>query len=169
MFRTNKAMFTNIVNDVKMWENKFGARHKPEAPEWWRHLNQTISPEACNPVLAKNNHRTNRSYLVKFTSGMAFSHISLCQKERYQVKIILIVLKKRNQRRKHTGNRETNWCLCEFWFRLLQVRSEHLTFNFPPPFESGTQCSLNGGPLVIWVMSLYQVIITYFYKHYIFK
>ena len=54
----------------------FEARHRPDAPECWRHLNQAIRPEvcitrlkACNEVLAKNNSRTKRSNLAKFTLG----------------------------------------------------------------------------------------------------
>jgi len=42
----------------------FEARHKSEAPECWRHLNQAILPEVCithlkvcKQVLAKNNSR----------------------------------------------------------------------------------------------------------------
>ena len=47
--------------------------------------------------------------------------------------------------------RKTNWCLCEL---LTQVTSEHLTFLLPA-LESGIHY---GGPPVIWIISLYQVL-----------
>jgi len=34
------------------------------------------------------------------------------------------------------------------------MTSEHLNFLFPT-FESGIQCSRNGGPPLIWIISLY--------------
>ena len=77
----------------------FKARHIPEAPKCCHHLNQAIWQEicithlkACKQVLAKNNSRTKHSNLTKLTSWLAFSHISLSQKDHY--KMIPIVLKK---------------------------------------------------------------------------
>ena len=117
-------MFINIINYVKMWKRsltyeiiqfkvltnrllmaclrrQFEANHRPEAPESWHQLNQTIWPEvcithlkACKQVLAKNNSRTKRSNLTKFTSWLTFSHISLSQKNHYKMKMIPIVSKK---------------------------------------------------------------------------
>jgi len=53
---------------------------------------------------------------------------------------------------RRTGN--TNWCLCKLCVLLPQVTSEHLTFLLPA-FESGIRCNHNGGPPVIWIISLY--------------
>jgi len=134
----------------------FEARHKPEAPECWRHLNQPIWPEvcithlkACKQVLANNNSKTKRSNFAKVTSRLTFRHISLSQKEIYKMKMIPIEMMENNANR--TGN--NNWRLCELCVRLAQVTSEHLTFLFPT-FESGIRCSRNDGPPVIWISSL---------------
>jgi len=47
-----------------------------------------------------------------------------------------------------------NWCPCELCLLLVQVVSEQWTFLLPD-FESGIRCSRNGGPPVIWIISLY--------------
>ena len=49
---------------------------------------------------------------------------------------------------------KNNWCLCELCVRRAQVTSEHFTFLLPA-FESDIRCSRNGGPPVIWIISLY--------------
>ena len=45
----------------------------------------------------------------------------------------------------------TNWCLCELCVCLAQVTSQHLNFLLPA-FKSDIH---NGGPPVIWIISLY--------------
>jgi len=85
----------------------FEARHRPEAPECSRHLNQAISPEvcithlkACKQAWPKNNSRTKCSNLAKFTSWLTFSHIILSQKKHYKMKMISIVSKKAESSKK---------------------------------------------------------------------
>jgi len=48
----------------------------------------------------------------------------------------------------------TDWFLNELSVLLTQVTSEHLTFLLSA-IESGIRCSLNGRPLVIWIISLH--------------
>jgi len=56
--------------------------------------------------------------------------------------------------------RNTNWCPCELCVLLAQVKSEHLTFLLPA-LKSGIWCSHNGGPPVIWIISLYLYLVFY--------
>jgi len=137
----------------------FEARQRPEAPECWCHLNPAIWLEvcitdlkACKQVLAKNNSRTKRSNLAKFTLWLTFSYISLSQKYHYKIPIVLKQVDSSKENARRTGN--TNWCLCELCLLLAQVTSEHLTFLLLA-FESGIWCSHNGSPPVIWIISLY--------------
>ena len=111
----------------------------------WRHLNQAIWPEVCIThlkVLTKNNSRTKRRNLAKFTSWLTFSHISLSQKNHYKMKMIPIILKKAESSNKTWGE------------ILAQVTSGLVTFLFPA-FEPGIRCSRNGGSPVNWIISLY--------------
>jgi len=92
-----------------------------------------------------NYSRTKRHFLVKITSWMIYNHISLSQKERDKRKMI------QNGSDINSRSRETT---IRISLESAHVTSEHLGFLLLA-FESGFRCSRNGGPPVIWIISLY--------------
>jgi len=106
----------------------------------WRHFSVSGWPEVCRAhtckqVRAKNYSRTKRHYLVKITSLMIYNQISLSQKETNKRKMI--------QNGSDINTQES-----------AKVTSEHLSFLLHA-FQFGFRCSRNGGPSVIWIISLY--------------
>jgi len=102
---------------------QFEADHRPEVPESWHQLNQTIWPEvcithlkACKQVLAKNNSRTKPSNLVNLHHEW---HLAISNWDRRTITIwgwFWLFRKKLNHRRKLQENREyylvSMWILC---------------------------------------------------------
>jgi len=128
----------------------FEARQRQEVPECWRHFSISSWPEvcrahtiACKQVSAKNYSRTKWHYLVKITSWMTYNHINLSQKEPDK--------RKMNQNGSEISLRETIICVS---LESTNVMSEHFSFLLPA-LESHIRCSHNGGPPVIWIISLY--------------
>jgi len=151
----------------------FEARQRPKAPEYWRHFSVSGWPEvyrartkACKQVWAKNYSRTKWHYLVKITSWMTYNHIS--QKDPYKRKIY--------QNGSEINVQEK---LIRVSTEIAHVTSEHFSFLLPA-FESGFRCSRNGGPPMIWIISIYlwyqvyfviiivEFLVTVLIKHYIF-
>jgi len=122
----------------------FKVRQRPDVPECWRHLGVSGWPEvctkACNQVWAKNYSRTKPHYLVKMTSWMIYNHMMLSQKEPDKRKMI------QNDSDINAQDKLLSGSVC--------VTSEHFNFLLPT-FESGFRFSRNGGPPVIWIISLY--------------
>jgi len=122
------------------WRSHFEARHKPDAPECWRHLNQALWPKvcithlkACKQALVKKNSRTKCSNLAKFTSRLTFSHISLIQKDHYKMKMIPIISKKAESSKKARGEPGTLTSVhVNSVYSWPRWRQSTWLFSFPP-------------------------------------
>jgi len=94
-------------------------------------------------VWVKNYSRFKQHYLVIITSWMTYNHISLSEKEPDKRKMV------------QNGTEINSWeTIIRVSLESANVTSEHFSFLLPA-FESGFWCSCNGGPPVIWIISLY--------------
>ena len=120
----------------------FESRQWPDAPECWHHFSVFSWPEvhtiACKQVWAKNYSRTKLHYLVNI--------------QPYQFE------PERTLQEEDDSKWLRYWCsratIIHVSLESVHVTSGHFSFLFFA-FESGFQCSHNGGHPVIWIISLY--------------
>jgi len=128
----------------------FEARQGPEAPECWRHLSVSVDQKSVEPVQKHVNKceqriipELNDIILLKLDhewyttiSVWAWRNLTIGRWFKMAQKLML----QRNYNPHQSGEHPCD--VGAFQFLL-------------PAFESGFWCSRNGGPPVIWIISLY--------------
>ena len=129
----------------------FEARQRPEAPEYWRHFSVSgwhevcrAHTKTCKQQWAKNYSRTIRHYLNK---NYVMNDVQLYQFEPEGTW-------QEEDHSKLLGYNHSRETINRIRLDSTHVMSEHFSFLLPT-FQSDLQCSHNGIPPVIWILSLY--------------